>query len=92
MGGRHGTDKYNDNPGVGTYNIDKRDRRGITMSFRHKNPDLDPRSPGPARYTPNYFVAAKSAPAFSMKSRHSGPDLALLPGPGQYNPLYRPKT
>lgn len=47
---RHGKDKYNDTPGVGAYDIDrKRSRSGISMGFRHEAGKKDV-FPGPGAY------------------------------------------
>ena len=40
--------------------------------------------PGPGNYNPNYRVATKELPHFSMKGRHDDLKKLTVPGPGTY--------
>ena len=42
-------------------------------------------TPGPSNYQPNFNVANKSMPSFSMKGRYAAQKKLDVPGPGTYN-------
>lgn len=84
---RHGKDKFNDTPGVGTYDIDKRHRGGISMGFRHEAGKKDV-FPGPGAYNDQSGNIMPKAPAYSMSFRNlrERNELAHVPGPNAYSP------
>ena len=84
---RHGENKnVNDSPGPGAYILPERAQHGLSISGRWAEKETT-ESPGPGAYDARENPGQKTAPAFSLRSRHqeTGAETAG-PGPAAYSP------
>ncbi|CAL6101793.1 SHIPPO_1-like protein [Hexamita inflata] len=89
MKSRHEQKTTQDNPGVGSYNIDRSKKfKGITMGSRSKSCQLN-NVPGPGAYSISYSQVNKKGPSFTLSSRYNKQNTNKIPGPGEYNSQFK---